>query len=174
MDSVTVLGTRTGERISWSSSNPTGPNVPPSLRGSGSIGYGAALRVNERSAADSASNDFGFIPPSLPQGFVDFMAGLGDGILLGRGDELRDWLGVDGGVDPLSTEYGIGYTTGFAEVAIVASFTRVRIGIDGPHHYFPALGQRLPHVQMDAWLKGVSNSGVNVFRIPFPTSWYGP
>jgi len=110
--------------------------------------------------------------PELPQGVVDFSAGLGDGILLGRGDELRAWAGVDGGVNPLSVQYGAGYATGVAETAVVGSFTRFRIGIDRPNHYF--WGQRMPHVQMDAWLSGVRNSHVNVFRIPFPRSWYQP
>lgn len=51
--------------------------------------------------------------PSLPQGVVDFSAGLGDGILLGQGSKLRNLLGVDGGVDPTSAEYGVGYASGY-------------------------------------------------------------
>ena len=63
-------------------------------------------------AAAAAQTDSETHLPSLPQGVVDFSAGLGDGILLGYGDELRGILGIDGGIDPTSTEYGAGYVTG--------------------------------------------------------------
>ena len=46
--------------------------------------------------------------PSLPQGMVDFSAGLGDALLLGTGGYLRDLTGVDGGVDTCSDAYGYG------------------------------------------------------------------
>ena len=44
----------------------------------------------------------------LPQGFVDYSAGLGDALLWGFGDDLRDSLGIDGGVDPCSKNYKYG------------------------------------------------------------------
>ncbi len=44
----------------------------------------------------------------LPQGFVDFSAGLGDALLLGQGQRLRDLTGVDGGVDKCSNAYDYG------------------------------------------------------------------
>lgn len=58
----------------------------------------------------------------LPQGLVDFGAGMGDVILFGQGQRLRDLLGVDGGIDPCSSEYsagewagvGVSVATGFA------------------------------------------------------------
>jgi hypothetical protein len=43
----------------------------------------------------------------LPQGVVDFSAGLGDALLLGTGGTLRDLAGV-GGVDVCSDEYDYG------------------------------------------------------------------
>jgi hypothetical protein len=49
---------------------------------------------------------------------------------------------------------------------------RFRIGIDPPNHYFKTFGQRLPHVQMDVWNANVKRSNQNVFRLPFPKSWY--
>ncbi|WP_290498756.1 DUF1566 domain-containing protein [Alcanivorax sp.] len=52
--------------------------------------------------------------PSLPQGLVDFSAGLGDGLLLGFGDELRELTDVSGGVDPCSSSYKVGGWTSFA------------------------------------------------------------
>ena len=48
----------------------------------------------------------------LPQGLVDFSAGMGDTILFGFGDELRDFFGVDGGVDKCSSAYGAGEWAG--------------------------------------------------------------
>lgn len=47
-------------------------------------------------------------PGGLPQGLVDFSAGLGDALLLSFGDELRDLVGVSGGVDECSTAYSAG------------------------------------------------------------------
>jgi hypothetical protein len=49
--------------------------------------------------------------PSLPQGAVDFSAGLGDALLLSFGDELRDLAGVDGGVNKCSNAYDYGSYT---------------------------------------------------------------
>jgi hypothetical protein len=44
----------------------------------------------------------------LPQGVVDFSAGVGDSLLLGQGGRLRSLFGVDGGIDPSSSEYFAG------------------------------------------------------------------
>ncbi|MGE4239862.1 RHS repeat-associated core domain-containing protein, partial [Ramlibacter sp.] len=51
---------------------------------------------------------------NLPQGVVDFSAGLGDVLLFGQGGRLREWFDVDGGVDPCSGEYGAGEWAGVA------------------------------------------------------------
>lgn len=50
----------------------------------------------------------------LAQGIVDFGAGMGDVLLLGQGQRLRDLLGVDGGVDQCSSEYSAGEWAGIA------------------------------------------------------------
>jgi hypothetical protein len=55
-----------------------------------------------------------WVPPSLPQGVVDFSAGLGDALLLGFGDDLRDLFNIDGGVDPCSDAYRYGGWASFA------------------------------------------------------------
>lgn len=52
--------------------------------------------------------------PSLPQEAVDFSAGLGDALLLGFGDDLRDMAGIDGGIDLCSDAYGYGGWTSSA------------------------------------------------------------
>ena len=51
---------------------------------------------------------------TLPQGFVDFSAGLGDALLLGFGDDLRGLTGLDGGVNECSSAYQAGSWTSFA------------------------------------------------------------
>lgn len=51
--------------------------------------------------------------PLLPDSWVDFSAGLGDALLWGFGDDLRDALGI-GGVDPCSSAYRYGGWTSFA------------------------------------------------------------
>jgi RHS repeat-associated protein len=51
--------------------------------------------------------------PTVPQGAVDFGAGLGDSLLLGAGGHLRDFAGVNGGVDPHSAAYGAGAWSSF-------------------------------------------------------------
>lgn len=50
----------------------------------------------------------------LAQGIVDFGAGMGDVLLLGQGQRLRDLLDVDGGVDQCSGEYSAGEWAGIA------------------------------------------------------------
>lgn len=50
----------------------------------------------------------------LPQGFVDFSAGMGDVLLFGQGQRLRDLFDVDGGIDKCSDEYGAGEWAGIA------------------------------------------------------------
>jgi RHS repeat-associated protein len=52
--------------------------------------------------------------PPLPEGFVDFSAGMGDVILFGQGQKLRDLGGIDGGVDPGSDAYSAGEWAGVA------------------------------------------------------------
>ena len=51
--------------------------------------------------------------PSLPQSFVDFSAGMGDTILFGQGQRMRDALGI-GGVDQCSDAYDYGEWAGVA------------------------------------------------------------
>lgn len=48
---------------------------------------------------------------------VDGAAGFGDTLLLGFGDELRDLVGVDGGIDECSTAYSFGECVGYAGLA---------------------------------------------------------
>ncbi len=52
--------------------------------------------------------------PSLPQGVVDFSAGMGDVLLFGQGQRLRDLTGVDGGVNRCSDSYDYGEWAGIA------------------------------------------------------------
>jgi RHS repeat-associated protein len=52
--------------------------------------------------------------PSLPQGLVDFSAGLGDALLLGLGNPARDLLGINASVNTTSGEYQAGSWTSFA------------------------------------------------------------
>lgn len=52
--------------------------------------------------------------PSLPQGLVDFSAGLGDALLLGTGSYLRQAAGVDGGIDECSDAYTYGAVSSIA------------------------------------------------------------
>ena len=54
-----------------------------------------------------------WVPPSLPQGLVDFSAGLGDALLLGFGDDIRDLTGISGGVDECSLSYRGGALASF-------------------------------------------------------------
>lgn len=52
--------------------------------------------------------------PSVPQGVVNFFAGLGDALLLNQGDSLRKLVGVDGGINTCSTSYKAGSLASFA------------------------------------------------------------
>ncbi|MDT8322400.1 MAG: RHS repeat-associated core domain-containing protein [Xanthomonadales bacterium] len=100
-------------------------------RGSNGSGRSDLLSLSdeELDALIESRTDFGFDPataiafqpPSLPQGFVNFAAGLGDGLLFGFGDELRGALNIDGGVNRDSSAYFAGevtsYTAGGARIA---------------------------------------------------------
>jgi RHS repeat-associated protein len=50
----------------------------------------------------------------LPQEWVDFSAGMGDVILFGQGQGLRNLVGVDGGIDQCSDAYDAGEWAGIA------------------------------------------------------------
>jgi hypothetical protein len=52
--------------------------------------------------------------PTLPQWAVDYSAGLGDELLVGQGQWLRNLAGVDSGVNRCSSSYSAGKWTGFA------------------------------------------------------------
>lgn len=56
----------------------------------------------------------GLAPPGLPQGVANFCAGAGDALLLGFGDDLREGLGIDGGIDLSSGAYEAGSYSSFA------------------------------------------------------------
>jgi RHS repeat-associated protein len=46
----------------------------------------------------------------------------------------------------------------------------VKGGMHGAHHFFPRLGARLPHIQVNWWRPGVKGSG-GVWRLPLPKWW---
>jgi len=48
------------------------------------------------------------------QSVVNFLAGLGDALLLGQGDRIRDALAIDGGISKCSKSYKAGAITAFA------------------------------------------------------------
>ena len=79
----------------------------------GILGAKSAVRI-----PDPRAESVSFSLPSLPQGFVDFWAGFGDGaykaITFGSGDlqDVRDLLGIDGGVDRDSRMYEALYVGG--------------------------------------------------------------
>jgi len=107
--------------------------------------------------ADSGSWQLGFRDelganlPMLPQGVVDFSAGLGDGIFVGYGDELRDLLGIDGGIDPASDEYRVGFATGVTSTTAVVTrgaLRGYRTGHEirlGSNVRIAPFGNRTPH-----------------------------
>lgn len=51
--------------------------------------------------------------PSLPDGLVNFSAGLGDALLFGLGNPARDLLGINGSVDRSAGAYEAGSWTSF-------------------------------------------------------------
>ena len=60
-------------------------------------------------------NPISYVDPNglLPQGLVDFSAGLGDGLLLGTGPYIRDAFGI-GSVSTCSCAYSVGSWTSMA------------------------------------------------------------
>jgi uncharacterized protein RhaS with RHS repeats len=66
--------------------------------------------------------------PALPQGFVDFSAGLGDALLLVTGGYLRDAMGI-GGVDACSDTYKYGGWASFAAGGLRLGYAAAAKGI---------------------------------------------
>ncbi len=60
------------------------------------------------------TDPFGLSPPTIPQEVVNFCAGLGDSLLLGFGDNLREFVGVSGAVNMSSDDYRSGEYTSIA------------------------------------------------------------
>jgi RHS repeat-associated protein len=61
--------------------------------------------------------------PILDQDLVDFAAGVGDALLFGAGPIARETMSIDGGIDPTSSSYAAGFTTGFATSAAIGGGT---------------------------------------------------
>lgn len=62
----------------------------------------------------------------LPQNWVNFSAGMGDVILFGQGQRLRDWFGIDGGVDRCSSAYSAGEWAGLGASFLTGAAGGVR------------------------------------------------
>lgn len=80
--------------------------------------------------------------PALPQGVVDFSAGMGDTILFGQGQLLRDVFDISGGIDMCSAAYSNGEWAGLAASAATGLAGGVRAaGTAGVgkefSHWFP-------------------------------------
>jgi len=112
-----------------------------------------------------------FVPPSLPQWFVDGVTGFGDGVFeaitFGIGDlqDIRDFMGIDGGVDPCSGAYRYSGYGGNAVGAFAlggAAFSRAGWGITrdaaqgrmGPHFHY---GPKYPNSSHPRWHFGPRN-----------------
>lgn len=54
-------------------------------------------------------------PPALPQGMVDFAAGMGDAVSFGASSYIRSLYDIDGGVDEMSDAYRYGGYAGIAD-----------------------------------------------------------
>jgi hypothetical protein len=73
-------------------------------------------------------------PPSLPQGLVDFAAGMGDVASFGLSKYIRGQWDIDGGVDSTSGAYQSGMIAGIVPAAVGttgATFMAVNMGIRG-------------------------------------------
>lgn len=122
----------------------------------GSFKYGAIQSAMSYGLNDCLHGEHcTFVPPSLPQGVVDFFSGFGDGvysaITLGMGDlgDIREMLGTDALVNKESAIYGGaeigGNVVGAAALGgAVASRSGWGLAYDGPHkgmgphlHYGP-------------------------------------
>lgn len=68
--------------------------------------------------------------PSLPQGFVDFSAGMGDNISFGLTDLIRDFNGTNSSVNKCSNYYAAGGLAGFA-VGLFTGGTLIKGGLRG-------------------------------------------
>jgi RHS repeat-associated protein len=77
--------------------------------------------------------------PSLPQGLVNGLAGIGDALLLDQGARIRRALGIEGGVNECSQAYGIGMAAG-----VIGSF------VDGTGELQLAARLRLVEKLVDA------------------------
>jgi RHS repeat-associated protein len=111
-------------------------------------------------------------PFPLPNGYVDFSAGLGDALLFDAGSDLRELLDIDGGINESSDAYGYGELTGYAswlafggvatlENTIAPNLVTNNVfrwgasgqwrGGSGPHfHLWPAMIHHLPQ-QFKTW-----------------------
>jgi hypothetical protein len=79
----------------------------------------AQNRRMEQAAAFDYDSAMAFEPPSLPQGTVDFSAGMGDSVSLDATSYIRSSYGIDGGVNEFSDAYRYGTYAG-AAVSLLA------------------------------------------------------
>lgn len=64
--------------------------------------------------------------PSVPQGVMDFAAGMGDTILFGFGDNIRAYFDIDGGVNMSSDSYSYGEWAGVLITSATGAYGGLR------------------------------------------------
>ena len=105
----------------------------------------------------TGNSQFGLGLPTLPQGLVDFSAGVGDGIIATMtigfmsGGELRDSFGISVGINQSSSTYNAGLITGTAGTLAAQTFA--------------AIPSTLTHFTTSAGAAGIAASGsINASR----------
>ena len=123
------------DRWRWVFGSEPSPSQQPSSslddRGSSTVDGTQEQRCTPDDAGGSILDllpDPNFDLPSLPDGLVDFSAGLGDALLLGAGDPMRNLLGIDGGVDVGSDAYSAGAWTSLGVGASRLSYAAIAKG----------------------------------------------
>jgi len=103
----------------------------------------------------AASNMLDF-NPSLPQGLVDFTAGMGDSISFGLTNKIRDWAGTSSGVNKCSGYYTAGGWAGVV-VDLLSGGALIKIGLKATGR---AARRVLIHYTDEAGHAGILASGM--------------
>ncbi|WP_131668271.1 RHS repeat domain-containing protein [Psychrobacter pygoscelis] len=84
--------------------------------------YGLYWAPSERGGYSRSSLP---LPPSIPQDSYEVLVGYGDALLLGFGDDIRNLINMDAGVDYCSSNYKGGNYTGIAVTALTGPAARL-------------------------------------------------
>jgi RHS repeat-associated protein len=133
------------------------------------VGTSGASRALNGGGWDAVVGNSQAAGAAIMSSFIDFFGARA----LQTNAELSGQYSAIEGCEGEAWKYGglafgqIAFEAGAASGLMRAGKYSLKLGRHGAHHYFKMFGRKLPHLQINTWIKGVRRSG-KAIRIPWP------